>query len=74
MKKYIVRSSIIFLLIFTAINSGSSQQSSDASQAAMEQRYTEYITSALRLQVKADSLTRAANLDRRSLAFSGNDS
>ena len=73
MKKHIVGSSVIFLLIFTAINSGYSQQSSDASQAAMEQRYSEFITSALRLQVKADSLTRAANLDRRSLAFSGND-
>ena len=34
-----------------------------------EQQYEEYITGALRLQVKADSLSRTANQKRRELAF-----
>jgi cell division protein FtsN len=50
------------------------QQLSDGASEPMEHQYAKYISMALRLQVQADSLTRTANLKRRELAFSGNES
>jgi hypothetical protein len=48
----------------------SAQQSGSVENGkSLEQQYEEYITSALRHQVRADSLTRAANQFRRDLAF-----
>jgi hypothetical protein len=74
MKKRRLRSILILMLIFTGISSGFTQKASSVlPDENMEKRYTDYITSALRFQVRADSLTRSANQDRRRLAFTGND-
>ncbi len=70
----------IFFLVFFGLMVGglfclnSQQSSGPVSGMTLYQQYEEYITGALRLQVKADSLSRTANQIRRELAFSGNAS
>ena len=69
-------SAIFLVLCLQALNMlpANAQNSSDNStQPQLEEQYENYITTALRLQVKADSLSRTANQKRRELAFSGND-
>ncbi|MFO7924932.1 MAG: SPOR domain-containing protein [Bacteroidales bacterium] len=70
------RSRIVFTLILVLIFSGfdtviAQLPSTPDIRTGLEQQYEEYITGALRLQVKADSLTRTASQKRRELAFSG---
>ncbi len=70
----------IFFLVFFGLTVGglfclnSQQSSGPVSGLKLDQQYEEYITKALRFQVKADSLSRTANQIRRELAFSGNAS
>ncbi len=74
MKKILIRLVIILPLLSVCAERLVAQQSPAGNTiSALETQYTEYITGALRFQVRADSLTRAANLKRRELAFSGND-
>jgi hypothetical protein len=74
MKKILIRLVIILPLLSVCAECLVAQQPPPGNTiSTLEQQYTEYITGALRFQVRADSLTRAANLKRRELAFSGND-
>lgn len=75
MKKYLILFSGTLLLLFSGFYSlyGQEQQTS-GERKTLEQQYEEYITGALRLQVKSDSLTRTANQKRRELAFYGSES
>lgn len=75
MKKYLILFSSTLLLLFSGFYSlyGQEQQTS-GERKTLEQQYEEYITGALRLQVKSDSLTRTANQKRRELAFYGSES
>lgn len=68
---------ILFIFILLTICSlpviNARQMPADSVGTPLEHQYEEYITTALRLQVKADSLARSANQKRRELAFLGDD-
>lgn len=65
---------IIFLFsVCSILVTDAQQRQFDPGLTPLEQQYEDYITSALRLQVKADSLSRSANQKRRELAFSSDD-
>ncbi len=70
----------LYFLVFSGLafaglfNINSQQTTGHDSGLTLTQQYEEYITKALRLQVKADSLSRTANRIRRELAFAADDS
>ncbi len=73
MKHYIAFASLFLLLHAGSHPVFGQQGASGRSVNTPEQQYEEYITGALRYQVRADSLSRSANQKRRELAFIGDE-
>lgn len=74
MKKHHILLAAVTMLFVSSVYGVFAQLSTSSGSMALEQQYEEQISAALKLQVQADSLSRAANLKRRELAFSGNQS
>ena len=74
MKKHHILLTAVTLLLVNSVYGVFAQQTTPSGSVALEQQYEEMISAAMKLQVQADSLSRAANLKRRELAFSGNQS
>ncbi len=71
MKNPLILFAILLFSVCSLYAVKAQQRPVDGGVVPLENQYEEYITTALRLQVRADSLSRLANQKRRELAFLG---